>query len=85
MKSSSASKNLSNSTKNTQNQNKYGLSKREVEVLQAIAHGLSNREIAEKLFLTEGPVKNYVSNIYSKLDVKDRFQARLKAQKEGLT
>jgi len=62
----------------------YGLSEREAQVLQCIANGLSNKEIAEKLFLSEGTVKNYISSIYSKMDVKDRIQASKKAHQEGL-
>lgn len=54
---------------------KFGLSEREGEILQCIAHGLSNRDISQKLFLTEGTVKNYVSRIYAKLDVRDRIGA----------
>ncbi|OCT11166.1 DNA-binding response regulator [Paenibacillus pectinilyticus] len=62
----------------------YGLSERELQVLQSIADGLNNREIAEKLFLSEGTVKNYISNIYSKMDVRDRVQASKKAHDEGM-
>ncbi|WP_261808051.1 response regulator transcription factor [Paenibacillus sp. N3.4] len=62
----------------------YGLSDREVQVLHAIADGLNNKEIAEKLFLSEGTVKNYISSIYSKMDVRDRIQASKKAYEEGL-
>lgn len=62
----------------------YDLTEREEEVLECLAQGLSNKNIAERLFLSEGTVKNYISNIYHKLDVKDRFQAALKAQQEGL-
>ncbi|KRE86412.1 two-component system response regulator [Paenibacillus sp. Soil766] len=62
----------------------YGLSERELQVLHSIADGLNNREIAEKLFLSEGTVKNYISNIYSKLDVRDRVQASKKAHDEGI-
>lgn len=65
--------------------NNYDLTEREEEVLECIAQGLSNRLIAERLFLSEGTVKNYISSIYHKLDVKDRFQAALKAKEEGLT
>ena len=63
---------------------KYRLSKREVEVLQCLADGLSNQMIAEKLFLSMGTVKNYISNLYGKLDVANRTEAILKAQKEKL-
>ncbi|KRF39171.1 response regulator [Paenibacillus sp. Soil787] len=62
----------------------YGLSEREVQVLHCIADGLNNREIAEKLFLSEGTVKNYISSIYSKMDVRDRVQASKKAHEEGM-
>ncbi|MFC0213288.1 response regulator [Paenibacillus chartarius] len=62
----------------------YGLSERELQVLHCIADGLNNKEIAEKLFLSEGTVKNYISNIYSKMDVRDRIQATRKAQDEGM-
>jgi DNA-binding NarL/FixJ family response regulator len=62
----------------------YGLSERELQVLQCLSDGLNNREISQKLFLTEGTVKNYISSIYSKLDVRDRMQAAKKAQEEGM-
>jgi DNA-binding NarL/FixJ family response regulator len=60
------------------------LTDRELEVLRCIADGLSNREIAERLVITEGTVKNHVSNLIAKLDVRDRTQALLKAQEIGL-
>ncbi|GIP40000.1 DNA-binding response regulator [Paenibacillus sp. J31TS4] len=62
----------------------YGLSERELEVLHCLSDGLSNREIAEKLFLSEGTVKNYISSIYSKMEVRDRMQASRKAHDEGV-
>ena len=60
------------------------LSDREEEVLRLIAKGSSNREIADALFITEGTVKNHVTNILSKLDVRDRTQAALKARELGV-
>jgi DNA-binding NarL/FixJ family response regulator len=54
------------------------LTKREVEIYKLMKEGLSNKEIASKLFITEGTVKNYVSIIYDKLEVKDRTKAIFK-------
>ena len=60
------------------------LSERELEILRLITQGASNREIAGKLFLAEGTVKNHVTNILGKLEVRDRTQAALKAKENGL-
>lgn len=60
------------------------LSEREIDVLRLLANGLSNREIAERLFLAEGTVKNYVSSAMQKLSVRDRTQAALRARELGL-
>jgi DNA-binding NarL/FixJ family response regulator len=60
------------------------LSDREQEVLVLITTGASNREIASKLFLAEGTVKNHVTNVLAKLGVRDRTQAVLKAIEMGL-
>jgi DNA-binding NarL/FixJ family response regulator len=60
------------------------LTNREVEVLRLLAQGLSNAEIAEKLHLSEGTVRNHVSSIFSKLDVSDRTQAAILAIRHGL-
>ena len=60
------------------------LTERELEVLRALARGLSNREIAEELVITEGTVKNHVSSLIDKLGVRDRTQAILKGQELGL-
>lgn len=57
------------------------LSKREYEVLQEISLGLSNREIADKLFLSENTIKTHVSNVLVKLNAKRRTQA-IKIAKE---
>jgi two-component system, NarL family, response regulator LiaR len=54
---------------------KLGLSARELEVLQAMAEGLSNQEIAARLFVSLNTVKTHSSNIFGKLDVRRRTQA----------
>jgi DNA-binding NarL/FixJ family response regulator len=60
------------------------LSERELEVLKLLAQGLTNAEIAERLYLTRGTVRNYVSAILAKLDVDDRTQAAILAVRHGL-
>ena len=60
------------------------LSEREIEVLQLLAQGLTNREIAGRLHLSNGTVRNYVSSIFSKLNVADRTQAAVFAMRHGL-
>jgi DNA-binding NarL/FixJ family response regulator len=60
------------------------LTPRELEVLQLIARGYSNPEIAERLFLASGTVRNYVSIVFQKLGVSDRTQAVMLAMKRGL-
>ncbi|MGB3701505.1 MAG: response regulator transcription factor [Anaerolineales bacterium] len=60
------------------------LSDRELDVLKLLAQGLTNAEIAERLFLTRGTVRNYVSAILSKLNVEDRTQAAILAIRHGL-
>ncbi|HZS78792.1 MAG TPA: response regulator transcription factor [Ktedonobacteraceae bacterium] len=60
------------------------LTEREREILALVAKGASNRQISETLFITEGTVKNHLSNILGKLGVRDRTQAALKAREWGL-
>jgi NarL family two-component system response regulator LiaR len=60
------------------------LSDREMEVLQQIAAGKSNNDIAEILFISEKTVKSHVSNILSKLHLADRTQAAVFAWREGV-
>ncbi|WP_259016846.1 helix-turn-helix transcriptional regulator [Emticicia fluvialis] len=61
-----------------------GLSKRELEVLELMASGLSNQEIAGKLFVSLNTVKTHTSNVFEKLDVKRRTQAIEKARRLSL-
>jgi LuxR family maltose regulon positive regulatory protein len=60
------------------------LSERELEVLQWLAAGVSNREIGRRLYITESTVKTHVYNIFGKLNVCNRTQAALQARKLGL-
>jgi DNA-binding NarL/FixJ family response regulator len=64
--------------------NEYGLSAREIEVLHKLASGMRNQDIAEALYLSEGTVKNYISSIYSKLNVKGRREAARIARESGI-
>lgn len=59
---------------------RLGISKREYEVLQLIAQGLSNQQIAEKLFVSINTVKTHSSNLFMKLDVSRRTQAIQRAK-----
>ena len=62
----------------------HPLSDREVDVVRLLAEGRSNREIAGALFLAEGTVKNLVTSVLSKLEVRDRTQAALRARDLGI-
>lgn len=52
----------------------FGLNERETELIHQVAEGLSNKEISEKLYLSEGTIRNYISTILEKLDLRDRTQ-----------
>lgn len=52
----------------------YKISETEQEIIELVAQGLSNKEIAQSLFLSEGTVRNYLSDIFVKLDIRDRTQ-----------
>lgn len=60
------------------------LSERELEILRYLSRGDSNKEIATALYLSEGTVKNHITNILGKLGVRDRTQAALVARERGL-
>jgi two-component system, NarL family, response regulator LiaR len=69
---------------NEEELNNLGLSKRELEVLELMAQGLSNLEIGEKLFLSISTVKTHTSRLFEKLEVKRRTQAIEKAKRLSL-
>ena len=59
---------------------KSGISARELEILQLISDGLSNQQMAEKLFISESTIKKHISNLFFKLDVSRRTEAVKKAK-----
>ncbi|HYP42220.1 MAG TPA: response regulator transcription factor, partial [Chloroflexia bacterium] len=63
----------------TEKSNPEGLTNREIEILTLIAAGSSNREIGDKLFLSEKTIKNYITSIFQKLQTSDRTQAAVYA------
>lgn len=69
---------------NTSMVSKLELSKRELEILSLLAEGLSNQEIAEKIFVSLSTVKTHIQNLFEKLDVKRRIQAVEKAKRLNL-
>jgi DNA-binding NarL/FixJ family response regulator len=60
------------------------LSKREMEIMRLLASGARNKDIAARLYITEGTVKNHITDIFRKLGVSDRMNAGLKAKNLGL-
>ena len=59
----------------------YNLSKREIQILNLISSGLSNKEISEKLKISQSTVKNHIYNIYKKIDANGRIDASAKFNK----
>ena len=66
---------VTENTNNLRNYDELGITEREYEVLCMIDEGLSNKEVAEKLFISQNTVKTHLSNLYVKLDAKRRTQA----------
>lgn len=62
------------SAENTTNFEKFNIHEKELEIIKAISNGLSNKEIADTLYLSEGTVRNYISLILEKLNLRDRTQ-----------
>lgn len=65
---------LMQKSKNEFDYEKYGISDKEQEIIELVAEGLSNKEISAELYLSEGTVRNYLSGILEKLDLRDRTQ-----------
>jgi DNA-binding NarL/FixJ family response regulator len=60
------------------------LSEREIEILRLVSQGMTNKEIAARLYLAEGTVKNYVTSILQKIEARDRTQAAIRGRELGL-
>ncbi len=69
---------------NNEMKDENALTKREIQVLKLLAEGMYNREIGEKLFISEKTVKNHVSSIFKKIGVTDRTQAAVYAIKNNI-
>lgn len=63
---------------------KYNFSEKELQIIKYIAEGLSNKEISDKIYLSEGTIKNNITNILSKLNLRDRTQIAIFAFKNGI-
>lgn len=71
-------------TRNEASRQKLGITQRELEILEAIAAGLSNKEIAERLFVSENTVKTHAARLFEKLSARRRTQAVQRAKEAGL-
>jgi two-component system, NarL family, response regulator LiaR len=70
--------------RNDARRQELGITLREMEILEAIASGLSNREIGERLFVSENTVKTHAARLFAKLDARRRTQAIQRAKEAGL-
>ncbi|MDU5110940.1 MAG: response regulator transcription factor [Clostridium sp.] len=70
--------------KNAEKENLEFLTNRELNILFEISRGLKNKEIAEKLFLSEKTIKNYITSIFKKIEVEDRVQATIFAIRNNI-
>ena len=71
-------------TRDVERVERLGITPRELEILEALAAGLSNREIAERLFVSENTVKTHAARLFDKLDARRRTQAVQRAKEAGL-
>lgn len=74
----------SNYSLNNKEIGKYDFSDKEIQIIKYIAEGLTNKEISEKLYLSEGTIKNNITNILSKLNLRDRTQIAIFAFKNRI-
>ena len=70
--------------RNEARREQLGITPREIEIMEAIAAGFSNREIAERLFVSENTVKTHAARLFDKLSARRRTQAVQRAKEEGL-
>lgn len=77
-------KKSNNMIKNKETENLESLTNRELSILYEISKGLKNKEIADKLFLSEKTVKNYITSIFKKIEVDDRVQATIYAIRNNI-
>ncbi len=70
--------------RNEARREQLGITRRELEILEAIAAGLSNREIADRLFVSENTVKTHTARLFDKLSARRRTQAVQRAKEAGL-
>jgi two-component system, NarL family, response regulator DegU len=77
-------KSNNNMIKNKETENLESLTNRELSILYEISKGLKNKEIADKLFLSEKTVKNYITSIFKKIKVDDRVQATIYAIRNNI-
>lgn len=75
---------MDNSTYSKKSIEKFELLEKEIKIIELIANGLTNKEISEEVFLSEGTVKNNITNILSKLELRDRTQIAIFAFKNGI-
>lgn len=73
-----------NNSLNNKEIKKYDFSDKELQIIKYIAEGLTNKEISEKLYLSEGTIKNNITNILSKVKLRDRTQIAIFAFKNGI-
>jgi len=70
--------------RNEARREQLGITPREIEIMEAIAAGLSNREIAQRLYVSENTVKTHAARLFDKLSARRRTQAVQRAKEEGL-